>query len=150
MDGNQEEAELFRAEGRAADAVLPKVPDLPPPREAWWRYRDTKATLESAAVEGNRDLAQEEATNDHDRMEGLRKHVFICVRVGLWVACVLTVIGLIIWAAHVVLPKSWCWLEDEQLSTIQHVLTTIVFSGLAGSFAQRVMKVPVKPKSSGD
>ncbi|WP_130619823.1 hypothetical protein [Dyella amyloliquefaciens] len=129
-----------------------KVPRIAPPQKSGWGrwFNDAKARKESAAVNANRDLDLEAREADHDRLEDLRKQLQVGIKVLFWVALICTCAGIIAWSLHQLIPAGWAWLNDSQLQTIQHILTTIAVSGLVGGLARRVMEPPSKSKRSDD
>lgn len=114
-----------------------RVLDTPPRRV----NRDKKASKESSGY-ANRDLDGEALQNDHDRIESLRSHVHMVEKVLLWACSLLLILGLGAWSWHLLTPTKWAFLDADQLSTIQHLLTTVAVSGLVGNVARRVMKAP--------
>ncbi|HHA2497715.1 TPA: hypothetical protein ACOEQV_000866 [Stenotrophomonas maltophilia] len=109
--------------------------------EAWaLGLDDTLATQESNALASEDDLEKVERKNDHTRMESLRDSVYELAGWFLRLSGGLLTVGILFWAWHLLLPEVLWFLSAEQLDRIQVILTTVLFSGLVGGYARRVME----------
>lgn len=108
--------------------------------EAWaLGLDDDLATRESNALAAEDDLEAVERKNDHNRMESLRHIVHDLARWFLMLAGVIVTVGILFWSWHLLLPEELWFLSGAQRDRIQTILTTILFSGLVGGYARRVM-----------
>jgi len=69
---------------------------------------------------------------EHGRSERFRNHFENLAIVTLWIAA-LSVIGLaIVWFWHLIMPSSYRWLNTEDISHIQSIVTAGLLVGVIG------------------
>lgn len=101
---------------------------------------DELATQESNALADEDDLEKVERKNDHHRMESLRAVVNDLAKWFLILTACLVTVGILFWSWHLLMPEELWFLAEKQLDTVQTILTTIIFSGLVGGYARRVIE----------
>lgn len=92
-------------------------------------------------------LAKGEERNypNEDALKGQRhKNDMVWLQVYGWVVVALMcffaflfIVSIFAWAYHYVMPVSYCWLNDEQLSKIQSVIFSGSLGGVVAAVAQR-------------
>jgi hypothetical protein len=117
--------------------MTPEPLDLGPIRNA----KESVSSPDSLAINEDRSLARES-----ERAEKTRALIHGGVQNFLRVAICLVLVALVIRAWHVLAPHSWCWLDAEQIQTIDKTL----FSGTLGAIIGRYFKISSKPVDSGD
>jgi len=95
---------------------------------------------ESALLSRNlspEDIQSEVARNEHHRSERFRNHFEHVAVFSLWVlAVVLLSVGLT-WFWHIISPERWHWLEPDQVSRLQNVMTGGILASLAGNHMKK-------------
>jgi hypothetical protein len=91
---------------------------------------DSDARREAAALAAGT-LEEESKRGEHRRSERFREHISRVSLVVVWFLFALFAIATLILAFHYLTPKTWGWLEPDQLDTLR----TVVFSGAITSTA---------------
>lgn len=99
---------------------------------------DDKARKENALLSNKRDLKNEANEHFHDLVESVRDIFFCAVKGILIIVSCITVVAIVFWSWHLLMPSEFWFLTQEQLSKIQTLLTTVAVSGLVGGLAKRV------------
>lgn len=75
--------------------------------------------------------------NEADRTEYFRDHFERLSVITLYVAWVLLLLAGIFWAYHLILPKSWHFLDPDQSDKIQTLLTGSILAGITRGHTKR-------------
>jgi hypothetical protein len=97
---------------------------------------DNKAEKEADAI-ARGDLDKIEERNEHGRREGVRNELIFCARWLIRSVGILSIISIVIFSLHYLLPKSWHWLDQDQLSSLQTFLFSGAVVGAASKFSTR-------------
>jgi hypothetical protein len=121
---------------------IPPLSNLPAPT-ADELAADSPAAFEQTALALGVDLEHQRAKNDLNKLlreDNLEVHVHRIMKVFLWVAFLLSLSGIVIFAYHEMTPKWLHFLEPDQVDDIKSIL----FSGGMGAaisfVAQRLTK----------
>jgi hypothetical protein len=116
----------------------------PPPAYEPDEQTDSLAASESTAFGNGVDLDQKSKINDHNRTEELRDLLKDAAKGIFRVIVVVTEFAIIFWAWHLLMPVEFAFLSDKQLEKIEHILQTVMLSGLVAGYARKVMRVESK------
>lgn len=92
---------------------------------------DDEAAAEARAV-ARGTLREEAERAQHSRRERTRDHIGYATVIGVWVAFVVVVSGAIIWAWHLLAPIKWRYLQPDQITAIQALLSNVIVGAVLG------------------
>jgi len=107
----------------------PKIPSEAKPSGP---YDDERAYSESAALADKRDLGKEADEAQHERRENARNHIGKITVGFIWLGAALIGAAVLIYADHMMGPKSLRWLDSKDISNLQTGLSHIIIGGIAG------------------
>lgn len=113
-----------------------QLPDLPVPEQDGG---DQLAEQEAKAI-ANDELEQKARTADHGRSERLKDHLIKAAIGVFWLTVALAITALVILGWHVLMPDKWCWLSSESVGQLKALLSGVVLSGGAQSYAKKYLK----------
>ena len=110
----------------------PKLTDLLPAPSESELTPDSSAAFEQVSLELGVDLEHQKAKNDLNkllRQDNLELHIHLIMKVFLWVAFMMSLSGIVIFAYHELTPPWVHFLEADQVEDIKSIL----FSGGMGA-----------------
>jgi hypothetical protein len=83
------------------------------------------------------ELEQKSLYGDHERGEGLKKHIYKIVCISMYIFLLFFIVMIAVWIFHITAPECWRWLSEIEV----HMLERIVFgSGILLTFATKYFK----------
>ena len=77
------------------------------------------------------EIAKKTAEAEHDRNENFRNHFEKIAVAALWLFAVSFFLLVLTWLAHIVLPLKCHWLQPDQISKVQNLVTGGVVASVA-------------------
>ena len=111
---------------------------IPKPSEPKGLVDDSLAQAESTAFGNGVNLKRDAAKRKHLRTEDLRDSLKSASKLLLWIFTILVLIGTLIWCWHLFTPAWLGFLSQEKLDKIQHILQSILLSGLVAGYVKRI------------
>lgn len=109
-------------------------PFTPPPKDT-----DDKAESESAYLGQNRDLDREAAVADHNRSQGIKRHVYWGTVAIIWAVMLAALGGVVALSWHMLAPGGCRWLSEPELGNLRTLLGVFLVSGLLADNARRLL-----------
>lgn len=112
------------------EQLKPKIPAEEPET-----LLDDKGSIEASAeatafASGNLEEVAERA--QHGRRERTRDHIGNAAVIGVWVAAIVLIIGVLTWAFHLFAPEGWRYLPVAEITKIQDLLSHIIIGAVLG------------------
>lgn len=108
-----------------------KVKHIEPPADD-----DSIADKESQAFEAD-SYDKESKRKAHQRGESLKDTLHNFVQVGVIVVACLLIIGVVIWAWHVLMPSYWHWLTIAQINEMQKIMSSALLAVVVSDYAKK-------------
>jgi hypothetical protein len=83
------------------------------------------------------DLAKEAASREHHRTEAFKDHFENIAIVGLWVIAILFLAVGFTWFWHLLTPASWHYLNTDQVSKLQNIVTGGILTTIAANHVKK-------------
>ena len=108
-----------------------EVKRIPPPTG-----EDSIADKESTAFDAD-GYDKESKRKAHHRGEKLKDILHGFILVGVAIAAILLIFGVLCWAWHVLTPASWHWLTIEQIHEIQKIMSGALLAIVVSDYAKK-------------
>ncbi len=98
---------------------------------------DAIAVKESEAFEDN--YAEESKRKAHQRAESIKDKLHICAQIALTIVAGLLIIGIIIWAWHILMPLHWQWMTMDQINETQKIMSSALLAIVVSDYAKKYL-----------
>jgi hypothetical protein len=99
----------------------------------------TKLAQEEAFHYGSGTLEEDGKQQDHTRRQKFRNHLNIATLAIFWVVVSLVIVGMIVYAFHILCPTAWHFLDAGQLGDLKSILATAILSSALTGYANKQM-----------
>ncbi len=100
---------------------------------------DARAQQEALKLNSGSDLEKDGRENEHRRHQQFRNHVNTATLVLFWVIVFCVLVGVVAFAFHLVFPKGWHYLDEDQLDQLKTMLGAAVLSSALTGYASKRM-----------
>lgn len=101
---------------------------------------DSKANAEEKVFESFDDYDKESRKKDHQRGEKLKDILHSIVIWGVMIMGVLLIIGILVWAWHILVSDNWHWLSTVQIYDMQKIMSSALLALVVKDYSKRYLK----------
>jgi hypothetical protein len=100
---------------------------------------DSLANTEAGLLANGKNLEKDGAEKEHNRHQSFRDNVNRAVIWLFWTIVVCLLVGIVVFSYHMLTPASYQFLSADQLSKLQTVLVSALFSSALSGYAGKRM-----------
>jgi hypothetical protein len=119
----------------SAESPFPPESTFAPPDKP----ADARAEQEAAMLAQGVDLEEDGKKQEHRRYQSFRNHINLALIFVFWIVAVSIMVGILIYAWHIVAPDKWKFLSEKGFNKLQTLLgSAVLSSALSGYVKQRM------------
>lgn len=100
---------------------------------------ESLAKSEALEFAAHGDLERDGQEREHDRHQTFRNHANLAAIIVLWTVVACTLLGVLIFVLHMILPPCYTWLTPGKLDKLQTLLAAALLSSAMTSYVNKRM-----------
>ncbi|WP_152547290.1 hypothetical protein [Delftia sp. RIT313] len=101
--------------------------------------QDGKAAVEARMFNTGDDLEKDGKTREHNRYQSFRDHANVAAIMVFWTVVLMLLWGVVVYAAHMLMPNLVNFLSEKQLSRLESLLGTALLSSALTGYVNKRM-----------